>query len=103
MAPARVSDRGVRVALLVSVLLLAACTSEFEREFRAAETLRVEAASKGAEWIETGRILDEARMADAEGETARALALVDKARFQSEAALRQADHESKAWQNRVIK
>ena len=30
-------------------------------------------------------------------------ALVDKARFQSEAALRQAEYESTAWQDRVIK
>ena len=44
-----------------------------------------------------------ATMLAAAGDLDAALALVDKARFQAEAALRQAEYESTAWQDRVIK
>ena len=48
-------------------------------------------------------LLDQARDQAAQGDTDAALALVDKARFQAEAALRQAEFEATAWQERVIK
>ncbi len=103
MAPARASNGTALAVLAASILLLGACTSAFEQEFRAAEALRAEAAAIGAEWIETGRLLDEAQSADAEGDTDRALALVEKARFQAEAAIEQARRESTSWRERVIR
>lgn len=90
---------------LVSVLLLAtclsACATEFERRYGEAEQLRTEAAEVGWEWIGTKSLLDQAREAAAAGDEAAALALVDKARFQAEAAIRQAEHEAEAWKGRV--
>ena len=103
MAPAHVNRSGVLLVVLATALAAAGCTSTFERRLAEAEQLRLEAAAAGAEWLQTESLLDQAREEAARGDTDAALALVDKARFQAEAALLQAEHESTAWQERVIK
>ena len=103
MVPARV-NRFIRTMVILAAMLAAAgCTTVFEQRLAEAEHLRAEAAAAGAEWLQTEALLDQARDAAARGDTDAALALVDKARFQSEAALRQAEYEATAWQDRVIR
>lgn len=103
MVPARASRFGLATAVLAAMLAAAGCTTVFEQRLAEAERLRGEAAAAGAEWLQTGALLDQARDEAARGDVDAALALVDKARFQSEVALRQAEYESTAWQNRVIR
>jgi hypothetical protein len=103
MAPVRASKSGVMLAVLAATLVAAGCTTPFERRLAEAEQLRLEAAAAGAEWLQTGSLLEQARDQAAAGDMDAALALVDKAQFQAQAALRQADYESAAWRNRVIK
>ena len=103
MAPARASKSGVVLVVLAATLVVGGCTTAFERRLAEAEQLRLEAAAAGAEWLQTGSLLEQAREQAAAGDMDTALALVDKAHFQAQAALRQADYESAAWRNRVIK
>jgi hypothetical protein len=103
MAPARASKSGAVLVVLAATVVVAGCTTPFERGLAEAEQLRLEAAAAGAEWLQTGNLLEQAREEAAAGDLDAALALVDKARFQAEAALRQAEYESTAWQDRVIK
>ncbi len=103
MVPARANRSGLAVIILAAVFAAAGCTTTFERQLAEAELLRLEAAAAGAEWLRTESLLDQAREEAARGDTDAALALVDKARFQAEAALLQAEYESTAWQERVIK
>ena len=102
MAPVRASKRGMALAVLAAVFAAAGCTTAFEQQLAEAELLRVEAAAAGAEWLQTGALLEQARDEAAGGDMDAARALVDKAQFQGEAALRQAEHEASAWQNRVV-
>ena len=103
MVPARVNRFTGTMVILAAMLTAAGCTTVFEQRLAEAEHLRAEAAAAGAEWLQTEALLDQARDAAARGDTDAALALVDKARFQSEAALRQAEYEATAWQDRVIR
>jgi hypothetical protein len=103
MVPARANRSGALLGVLAAVLTVAGCTTTFERRLAEAEQLRLEAAAAGAEWLQTESLLDQARDEAAQGDTDAALVLVDKARFQAEAALRQAEFEATAWQERVIK
>ncbi len=103
MAPARVSKSAAVLVVIAATVVAAGCTTPFERGLAEAEQLRLEAAAAGAEWLQTEGLLDQARDEAAAGNLDTALALIDKARFQAEAALRQAEYESTAWQNRVIK
>ena len=103
MAPVRASRSGIVLLVLAAALAAAGCTTAFERQLAEAEQLRLDAAAAGAEWLQTEGLLDEARDEAARGDMDAALALVDKARFQAETALRQAEHESTAWQDRVIR
>ena len=103
MAPARVNRLTGTMVILAAMLTAAGCTTVFEQRLAEAEHLRAEAAAAGAEWLQTKALLDQAHDVAARGDMDAALALVDKARFQSEAALRQAEYEATAWQDRVIK
>lgn len=100
MARVRVS-RGLWIVLLV--LLAAGCSTEFERRYAEAERLRADAAAMDAEWLNTEDLLVQARRAAEAGDTDEALALVAEARFQAEAAIRQAEHEADAWRDRVVR
>jgi hypothetical protein len=95
----------ILVGLAVSFLLagVSGCSTAFERRFDEAEALRQQAAQRGYEWIGTAGLLDQARAAADRGDTDAALQLVEQARFQADAALRQADYEAKAWRDRVVR
>jgi curli biogenesis system outer membrane secretion channel CsgG len=100
MDPARASRR----LLIASLLLVAAgCSTEFERRYAEAEQLRMDAAATGAEWLGTGKLLEAAVDAKEQGDSDTALELVEEAKFQAEAAIRQAEHESGAWRERVVR
>ncbi len=103
MDPARASSLAAFLAGLFLLLGAGGCASDFERRYEAAEGLRQQAAARGYEWIQTAGLLEQAQQEAARGNLQAALELVETARFQSEAALRQADHEAEAWQNRVLK
>ena len=98
---ARASDHVV--ALLLLALCAGGCASEFEQRYDAAERLRQSAAAFGYEWIGTADLLEQARASEASGDRETALALVEQARFQSIAALEQAEHEAEAWKKRVVR
>lgn len=103
MARARASSlAGMLVAALLP-LAASADAPEFEQRWQEAEALRAEAAEAGAEWLRTGTLLDEARDAAAEGDYDTALELVEKARFEAETALQQAEREAETWQHRVLR
>lgn len=96
--------RASRVSVAIVLLSMATgCASEFDRRFAEADQRRAEADRAGAEWLETGKLLEQAReLADA-GDHDAALSLVEQARFQAEAAIRQAEREAEAWRDRVVK
>ncbi len=85
------------------LLLTAGCSTEFERRYDVAEGLRLQAAERGFEWIGTQELLEQALEMAAEGETTGALELVEKARVQADAAIRQSEREAEAWKGRVIR
>jgi hypothetical protein len=103
MAPVRASKASAALCCAAFALLATGCASELERQFGAAESLRQQAAAKGYEWIGTADLLEQAEALATNGDTAGALALVEQARFQSAAALEQAEREAGAWQSRVLK
>jgi len=74
----------------------------FKQSYDEAECLRRAAAVAGAEWFETENMLLRSLEDSEGGHWDSALALVNKARFQAEQALRQAEHEAEAWKHRVI-
>lgn len=92
------------MVLAVSLVLLAApgFASEFDVQLAEAERLRVQAAEAGYEWLETAALIQQARVAAANGDLDNAKALVEKARFQAETAIKQAAHETEAWRSRVV-
>jgi hypothetical protein len=88
-------------AALGLTLVLAGCASDFGQRFDEAERLRQQAAERGYEWLGTAELLEQAEEQASLGDTEAALALVDEARFQAEAALHQAELETEAWKRRV--
>jgi hypothetical protein len=88
--------------ILMLLLFVAGCSTQFERRYDEAERLRADAAAMGAEWLQTEQLLADARKTAEQGDRNAALALVEEARFQAEAAIRQADHEADAWRDRVV-
>ena len=98
------ASRGLALLLCAAAAVTATgCATEFERRFDDAESLRLQAAEQGYEWIGTAGLLEQAEALAAKGDTDGALALVEQARFQSAAALEQADREAAAWKGRVLK
>lgn len=96
--------RASRRLFIAAVLLVAAgCSTQFERRYAEAEQLRLDAAAVGAEWLGTENLLRAAIDANEQGDADEALELVEEARFQAEAAIRQAEHESGAWRDRVVR
>ena len=99
----RVRASRLRAALCCVAVAVAGCAnSEFERRFDEAESLRQQAAAQGYEWIATAGLLEQAEALAADGDEEGALALVEQARFQSAAALEQAEREAEAWKGRVL-
>jgi len=103
MAPAHESKRpAILCILLVAALVFAACTSDVERQYEAAEQLRRAAAEAGFEWLETEALLNEALQLEEQGNSEGAIALIEKARLQAERALQQSENEAKSWRTRVV-
>ena len=75
---------------------------QFETLFAEAECLRRAASLAGAEWLKTEGLLSLSREKAAAGSWDVAIQLARQARFQSRAALQQAETESEAWKNRVV-
>jgi aryl-alcohol dehydrogenase-like predicted oxidoreductase len=89
--------------VLVLSLCAGGCTTEFDQRFDEAERLRHDAAARGYEWIDTADLLQQAQASEASGDLEAALALVEQARFQAATALQQAERESEAWTQRVVR
>jgi len=100
MAPVRAS----KFIITVAIMLLAACSvaDDIDARLAEAEDLLQQAAEAGYEWLETAALLEQARTEMANGNLDSALALIEKAQFQAEAALIQAEHEAEAWRSRVL-
>ena len=99
----RVNRVSMKLLVLATALIaVSGCASEFDRRYAVAERLQAEASAAGAEWLETGKLLSQASEAAAGGDTDAAYLLLDKARFQAEMAIKQAEHEAGAWASRVV-
>ena len=68
-----------------------------------AEQLRQAAADRGAEWLQTGSLIERARQAMAAQEWQTARQLARRAIQQSELAIEQSERESTGWQRRVVR
>lgn len=100
----RVNRASTKLLVLATAMIaVSACSSEFDRRYAKAEHLRAEAAAAGAEWLETGKLLDQANEEAAGGNMDAAFLLLEKARFQAETAIKQAEHEAGAWAGRVVR
>ena len=100
----RVSRVSTKLVVLAAALIASSgCSTAFERQFAAAERLRVEAAEAGAEWLETGALLNQASEAADREDMDTAFLLLEQARFQAETAIEQAQHEAGAWAGRVVR
>ena len=104
MDRARVNRVSIKLPVLaIALIAMSGCATEFDRRYSAAERLQAEAAAAGAEWLETGKLLDQANKEAVDGNMDVAFSLLDKARFQAEAAIKQAEHEADAWADRVVR
>ncbi len=104
MDRARVNRVTTRLLVLAAALIVSpGCSTGFERQFAAAQSLRVEAAAAGAEWLETEDLLNQASEAAARDNMDAAFALLEQARLQAEMAIQQAEHEAAAWASRVVR
>lgn len=70
---------------------------------RQAEAARRTAAGLGAEWLETGEIIEQARRAADQGNWGQAATLAEQALSQGELAVAQAEREAEAWRARVVR
>ena len=104
MARVRASSSLGNIPVLIALSIgLSGCMSHFEMEYETADRWRMAAADAGYEWIETEELLQQAREAHNAGDFERAFELVEKARFQGETALEQAEREAEAWRDRVVR
>ena len=104
MARVRASSNVVRLVLpIVLSIGLSGCMSHFEMEYETADRWRIAAADAGYEWIETEKLLQQSKEARDAGDFELAFELVDKARLQGVAAVKQAEHEAEAWRGRVVR
>lgn len=99
MALARASRQASILALML--LALATHADDFDTRIAESEKLLAQAEDLGYEWLETARLLEQARDEAANGNIDAATVLVEKARFQASAAIKQAEHEADAWRERV--
>ena len=76
---------------------------QINAQIERAEQLRQAAADLGAEWLETGALVQKARQAAAAEEWQTAWQLAERAKQQSELAIEQSERESTAWQRRAVR
>ncbi|MDX2413487.1 MAG: hypothetical protein QNK16_13385 [Woeseiaceae bacterium] len=93
----------MKLIVMATVLVaLSGCATELEKRIAEAERMRVMAEDVGAEWLQTGELIEQAKTEAAGGDTERANALLELAQFQAETAIKQAQHEAGAWLSRVV-
>ena len=68
-----------------------------------AEAARREAAERGAEWLTTQSLIEQARREVELGDWQRAADLAEQALQQGKLAIEQAERESRAWRDRVVR
>lgn len=76
---------------------------QFNDAFVEANELRKKSGELSHEWRDTVKLLKSAQAAAQDGDLEKAMRLVGEARFQSEAAIKQADRESRLWEGRVVR
>ena len=89
--------------LLAAGPVLAAGKGDAETAIAAAEAARKAAADLHYEWNTIAPLIDEAKAAVAAGDFDKAVALASQAKFQGDAAVAQARHESSAWKDAVVR
>jgi hypothetical protein len=94
---------GAVIAADVPAAEQVASAESVSRAIAAAEAARREAAVVGAEWLETGALIEQARTAETRGDWAEALEQASRARHQGELAIAQAKREATAWRHRVVR
>jgi hypothetical protein len=103
-------DRTVLSAVAVGLCLLAggpahagATQEEAAAAIAAAESAREQSAALKHEWNTVAPLIAEAQAAAESGAYDDAVALAGRAKYQSEAAIAQARHESDNWQKAVVR
>ena len=97
------------IGLILSVVQIEAFAmhhekaDDFTKAWAAADSARAEADKVGFEWVNTAKMLEQAKIAQSEGDKDKAMALVAAALEQSKDAQAQAERESTVWQARVLK
>ena len=91
------------LVLLASGTALAAGKNDAEAAIAAAEAARKAAADLHYEWNTTAPLIEEAKAAMTAGDFDKAVTLAEKAKFQGDAAVAQARHESEAWKGAVVR
>ena len=100
------------LSVMVAVIALAVGTAvtadevtveQINTAFAEANDLRKQAGELAHEWRDTAKILKSAQEAAAEGDLEKAMKLIAEAKFQSEAAINQAERESRLWIARVVR
>ncbi len=91
------------VTAICSLSISAATVDEFNAAFAEANETRKMANSLGYEWRDTAKILKQAAEAAEQGDLDKAMKLIEQAKFQSEAAITQANREKDLWVGRVIR
>ena len=103
MDRARANKVSTKLLLATALVVASGCATEFERRFAAAEGLQAEAAAAGSEWLETGKLLQQASEEAARDNMDAAFLLLEQAQFQADMAIKQAEHEADAWASRVVR
>ncbi len=75
----------------------------FNEAYKEANELRKQSGKLGHEWRDIRKLLKQAAEAAQTGDQEKAMKLVAEAKFQSEAAIVQANREQKLWEGRVIR
>ena len=76
---------------------------EFNAAFTEANKARKMSGSLGHEWRDTAKFLKQAVEAAKSGNFEKAMKLIAQAKFQSEAAIFQANREASLWEGRVVR
>ena len=76
---------------------------QFNSAIVEANELRKKSGELAHEWRDTAKLLKSAQAAASEGDLDKAMKLVAEAKFQSEAAINQAEREARLWEGRVVR